>query len=218
MASESQFSPGGPPPKSGSNTLLWMLGIGGLCLLLCCGGGVFVAWRLGSVAQDFVANMATSDPQEIRRQTQEMLDIDIPETYKPMQGMNLMAFRMVMYQTSQAEDGASGMLTLMQMTIDQPGVTAEQQEQQLRDSMRQQQANQDFEASKSETREIEIRGEKVPFQFSEGTVDQGGQQQSMHTVSGVVTGTQDRSVMIQITVPDEAYDEQAIVEMLQSIK
>jgi hypothetical protein len=147
-----------------------------------------------------------------------MLDIDIPETYKPMQGMNLMAFRMVMYQTSQAEDGASGMLTLMQMTIDQPGVTAEQQEQQLRDSMRQQQANQDFEASKSETREIEIRGEKVPFQFSEGTVDQGGQQQSMHTVSGVVTGTQDRSVMIQITVPDEAYDEQAIVEMLQSIK
>jgi hypothetical protein len=218
MADET-FSPHGtPPPKSGfSKALLWILSILAICLLLCCGGAGILMWRFGDAAKDFMANMATSDPNEIRQQTKEMVDIEIPDNYTPIQGMNMVAFQMVMYQTDQSPDGSPGMLMLMGMSM--PGANAEEQEQQLRQSMQQQRGNQNFKARKTETREIEIKGEKVPFEFSEGTsAEQAGQDKTIHMVSGVFRGNENRPVMLQLTLPDDQYDEDAVMEMLQSIK
>ncbi len=185
---EDNFQRPSPRPSGGSSVLVWVLGIGAVCLVVCCGGFGVMAWRLKS----FVADMATSDPAEIRKQTAEMVDITIPEKYTPVQGMNLVVFHMVMYQTDAAADAAAdnsrGMLMLMEMTMQQFGVDQQQQEQELRKSMRQQQGNQDFKSSKSETREIEIRGEKVPFEFSEGTAEQQGQEKRIYMVSGVFPG------------------------------
>jgi hypothetical protein len=197
-----------PRKPGGSNTLVWVLAIGAGVLVICCGGLGVMAWK----AKSFVANLASSDPVEIRRQTAEMLEITIPDTFKPMQAMNMVAVRMVMYQTG-AAPGSPGMLMLMEMAIPGAG-NAQQQEQQLRQSMRQQQSNQNFQASKSETREIEIRGEKVPFEFSEGTNSQG---KAMHMVGGVVRGKRG-PVMLQLIIPAEEYDEEAVLQMLQSIK
>src|SRR5688572_15949032 len=115
--------------SGGSNTLVWVLAIAAGALVLCCGGLGVVAWK----AKSFVANMASSDPVEIRRQTAEMLEITIPDTYRPLQATNLVVFRMLMYQTDAAASGAQGMLMLMEMAIQPQGVNAQQQEQQLRD-------------------------------------------------------------------------------------
>jgi hypothetical protein len=219
MTDDSGYQQSGAAPSSGkSNALAWGLGIGALCLLVCCGGGGIVVWKLGSVAKTFMDNMATSDPAEVRRQTAEMVDIAIPDSYQPVQGMNMVAVRMVMYQTAPSDEGKKGMLMLMEWAIDQPGANAQQQEQQLRNSMNQQRANQNFQSTKSETREIEIRGDKVPFEFSEGTTGQPGQEQATHIVSGVFRGKRDRPVMLQLTIPDEAYDEAVVMEMLESIQ
>lgn len=209
MADEN-FSHADAPRKSGSSVLIWVLGIGAVCLVVCCGGGIFAVMRF----KDVVSNMATNDPAEIRKQTAEMIDISIPDKFRPMQGMNMVAIRMLMYQTDATASGGMGMLMLMEMPMQQMGVNAEEQEKELRKAA-QQQNNQGFAESKSETREIEIRGEKVPFQFSEGTPS--GQDKPTHRVSGVVRGKRG-PVMIQFTLPDDQYDEDEVIQTLESIK
>ncbi len=196
---------------------MWVLGLGALALVVCCGGASILAWRFGSAAKDFMANMATSDPAEIRRQTKEMLNIAIPEQFQPMQGMNMVAFRMLMFQTDTAADGSSGMLMLMELPMQQMGVNAEEQERELRKSMQQQQANQGLTQTNSETRDIQIRGEPIAFEFSEGTNSSQGQDKKIHMVGGVVRGNRG-PVMIQFTLPEEQYDEAEVIETLQSIQ
>src|SRR5688500_11557234 len=117
MVDQNEFYDNPPRKSGGSNVLLWILGIGALCLVVCCGAEGVMAWRVGNAAKNLVANLATSDPAEIRQQTAEMVDIDIPDTYRPVQGMNMVAIRMVMYQTDAAADGSMGMLMLMEMAM-----------------------------------------------------------------------------------------------------
>lgn len=135
--------------------------------------------------------------------------------------MNMAIMRMIVYQTDPDQQPAEGMLMLMEMTMQKFGVDNQQQEQQLRQQMSQQtqaqRGNQNFKSSKSETREIEIRGEKIPFEFTEGVTSGQGQEKTVHMVSGVFQGKKG-PVMIQIVEPDEDYDEEAVVKMLESIK
>lgn len=212
---DDNFSNAEPPRKTGSSFLIWFLGIGAVCVVVCCGGAAIVGIRFGGAMKDFLGKMSTQDPVEIRKQTAEMLDITIPDKFKPMQGMNMVAFRMLMYQTEPTPEGSMGMLMLMEMPMQQ--ANGQQQEQELRKSMQQQQANQGFTSTKTETREIEIRGEKIPFEFGEGTHSSGGKEQKIHMVSGVVHGKRG-PVMIQFTLPDEQYDEDEVIQTLQSIK
>jgi hypothetical protein len=189
-----------------------------LCLVICCGAVGVGAWRLYEAAQRFVADMATDDPDEVRKKTAEMVDIDIPDTFQPKQAVDMIAMRMAVYQTEAAQEGTEGMLVLMEMGTEQMGIDPDEQEKQLRESMQQQHADQDFNASKSETRQIEIRGEKMPFEFTEGTSGEPGEQQKKtHMVSGVIRGKRG-PVMVQIVLPEDDYDEAAVMEMLQSIK
>src|SRR5687767_7176147 len=118
---DENVSPGAEPQKSGGGSvLLWILAIAAVGLVVCCGGVGVVAWKF----RGFVAEMATSDPAEIRKQTAEMVDINIPDKYKPLQGMNMVVVRLVIYQTAPAADGSSAMLMLMAMTMDQIGISA----------------------------------------------------------------------------------------------
>lgn len=220
MADDDVFVDDNPPPQSGSNTktILIITGVVAVCLLLCCGGGLMVAWKAADAFKTFAQNMVISDPDEIRKQTAEMVDIEIPASFQPHQGMNMVAVRFVMYETDANKDGSTGMLMLMEMATQQFGVNPQQQEQELRKSMQQQQAGQGFTSSKSERREIEIRRQTVPFDFVEGTTTLApGQEKKTHMISGVFKGKRG-PVMLQLMLPDEDYDEEAVMKMLQSIK
>jgi hypothetical protein len=210
MSHESEFEQPPPSQRGSGSVLLWILGIAALCLVLCCGAAGVAVWRFGETAKTFMANMSTNDPEEIRKRTAEMVDIDIPDKYRPLQAVNMVAFQLAVYQADPAPDGASGTLTLMEMTM---GAGQEQQEEELRKSMQQQGAGQQFDVTKSETRQIEIGGETIPFEFSEATQ---GEQKKFHTVSGVFPGKRG-TVMLQLVIPADEYDEAAVLQMLQSI-
>ena len=79
--------------------------------------------------------------------------------------------------------------------------------------MRQQQANQNVSVTETETRQIAIGGEQVPFEFSKGTSNG----KDVRMVSGVVRGKRG-PVMLQLVVPEAQYDEAAVIQMLESIK
>jgi hypothetical protein len=209
----------GPPARQGSSAWAWILGIGGVALLLCCGGVGFGVWKVTQAAKQFIENAAIEDPVKIREQTAAMLQIEIPDKYQPKLGMNLGVFRMAIYQTEPEQPNPDDLLMLMEMT--QFGANNQQQEQQLRQSMQQQmqqqRGNQNFKSSKSETREIEIRGKKVSFEFTEGITGEPGEEKTVHMVSGIVQG-KTGPVMLQLVAPDENYDEAQVLKMLESIK
>jgi hypothetical protein len=222
MANDDVFQDDGssqpPSSDSGTKVVLIIVGIVAVCFLLCCGGAVVLGWRFANMAQSFVENMVVSDPDKIREMTSKMIDIEIPEMFDPAQGMDMVAVRFVMYQLDADDGGESGMLMLMEMGTQQLGANPQQQEQALRQQMQQQQQYQTFKSKKSETREFEIRGEKVKFEFTEGILDDTpGSERKMHQVQGVFKGKRG-PVMLQLMLPDDKYDDEEVTKMLQSIK
>lgn len=80
MADENPYYGGNQPaPQKSSSVWTWVLGIGAVVLVVCCGGGGVAVWQF----TQFVKNAATEDPVKIRAQTAEMVDMEIPDKYEP---------------------------------------------------------------------------------------------------------------------------------------
>ena len=92
-----------PPRKQGMSStakVLIILGsIAGVCMLVCCGGGVFVWFKAKDAIQNFAQNFSTNDPQEIRARTAKIVHIDIPEQFPPMLALDLMFMKEIVYGT-----------------------------------------------------------------------------------------------------------------------
>jgi hypothetical protein len=82
---------------STAGKVLLILGtIGGVCALLCCGGGAFFAWKF--------KDAMTSDPAKIRERTEAMIDIKIPEPLAPDRSINVGVMQFTNYAARQEGD------------------------------------------------------------------------------------------------------------------
>jgi hypothetical protein len=206
-------SPG--PAKPGMSTtakaMLIVGGAGMLCLLLCCGGGVLFYFR----AKDAFKNMTSSDPQEIRKRTQEIAHIEIVPGFEPTQAMDIVFMRWVLYTKPPA-----GGSMLMLMELDQkmsPAGSGGDRNSELLKTMRQQnqsgQHNTDIDIEESRSRDFTIGGKTVPFQFNKGKTRDG---KAVRQVIGSFD-TPGGVALLMLTVAEEDYDEAAVDKMLQSI-
>jgi hypothetical protein len=185
--------------------------IGGACALLCCGGGLFVYFRL----KDAIENSVVLEPRLIQERTAEIAKIDIPPRFKPKRAVNALLMRWVVYG-AEPDDGSR----LWLMGIDRPFVDSanpEVQKAQLLQVMQQERtasgSEPNFVAKESEQREIVVRGESTKFDFAKGTAADG---KEMRQISGSFK-TPGGMGLIVLLVPEESYDEAAVVKMLESI-
>jgi hypothetical protein len=217
-----------PAPKQGmsstSKVLLILGSIAGVCLLACCGGGIFLYIKAKDAIQNFAQNFTTSDPEEIRQRTAEIMHIDIPEEFPPLRAFNLFVMKQILY----GKEGSGSMVMIMeinqQMQGGQGGANMKQQREQMLRQMRQQQQQQgqgagnmdtDITEESSETREFTINGEKVPFEFIKGRSPNGGT--PVRQVVGMFAG-ESGTIMLMVMVPESEYHEDAIVKMIESIR
>lgn len=196
-------------PKKGMSTgvkvLLILMGIGGICALLCC-GGIFYAVKQSEFKM-------TEKKDEIIEIQNEITQITIPNSFKPQAGMsmNIMgtSVRMAMYE----EESKQGALVLMSLGIPDDGMV--DMEQEFRKSMRQNNQNQrELNITKTEQREFTIKGQKVNFDFAEGT-DQNDKK--FHQVQGVFAGKNGPAFLF-IQIAAKNYNEEQIVKMIESIE
>ena len=185
--------------------LLILTGVGGICLILCCGG---IFWAVKN--SEFKMTEKKEDIIEIQN---EIAQITIPDTFKPQAGMsmNIMgtSVRMAIYE-EKSKDGA---LVLMSLGIPDDGMV--DMEQEFRKSMKQQNQNQrELTITKTEEREFTIKGQKVNFEFSEGT-DQNDKK--FHQVQGVFAGKNGPAFFF-LQIADKSYHDEEIVKMIESIK
>ena len=193
-------------PSSGTNwgkIILILLGVGTVSLALCCGVGYY-----------FVKDAMTLDPVKIAARQKEIIEIDIPQGMQPGVGMNMnfgvMTMKMVMYNPGQASS-----MMLMEMQI--AGQTEEQMKQAFSQQANQQQNQAQFRVESSETKTIKIDGVDRDFQFAKGTLTpQGGQPTPARMITGLFP-SKTAMGFITYTIPEEDYDEAAVIKTLESI-
>lgn len=196
-------------PKQGMSTgvkvLLALLGFGGLCMLLCCGGVYYVAR-----GTEF---KVTDKKNEILEIQNEITDITIPDSFHTQGGISINVassrIRMVIYE----EQEQQGALVIMSLGIPNDGMVDMDKE--FRDGMKRQKQNQrELTITKEEEREFTIDGEKIKFNFAEGNDENGTEFQQ---ITGVFPGKQGAAFLF-VQIATESYNEEEIVKMIESIQ
>lgn len=209
-------APGYAPRKgmsTGMKILIVLLCLGGVLFLLCGGCVIYVVSQVKhEVKQD--------DPQAAAQTAQEIVTIEVPEQFQPSDsvkmGGELFGFGMKMKVATFRSAEGHGSLVLMQMQMKIRNMPQQDQAELARQQLRQQDLhNTELNVVRSEQREFEIRGQKVPFLFAEAK--QPETDTAFRQVSGAFAVDQGM-VMLLLQVEEEAYDEEAVVRMLESIE
>lgn len=201
------FQPEPPPrrPLSTGTKVLLTLGFAcGVLLLLCCG---VVGW-FGYQIQRGVS----PDPQEIARIRNEIVrEIKLPEEFKPRLGMDLPFFGVkASLYIADRQGGGGEVLILLRVP---PGVDPREVRFQVEQAM--DQDRQHFDMHPPETKRVRIEGGEVEFQFARGKNLRSGAE--VREVLGVLAGPEG-PIMILMVVDEESWDEERVVQILESIK
>ena len=208
-----------PPKKgmSGGTKALLIVGIiFGLLILLCCGGLV----GFGVYMASYVSDAISEDPAVVAERTGQFIQMDIPAQFSPAMSFDMtipFSDETLMVWVVYADEPSNSMLMMASL-----GPMLAQQGQddvrrQLEQSMRQQgvAAGKGADEWEGSVKEIEVRGEPVAFNFAAGkNTDTGAQRIE---VSGMFEG-QSGPVMLILSADAKVIDEQAAVEMIESIK
>lgn len=194
-------------PKTGKSgvvkVLLILLAVGVVAGVLCCGAGF---WWVSSMKP-------TTEPAKVKAQTAEIVDITIPDTFRPAVAMNMNMFVMTMQITMYEKQ--PGMLMVAQVQAPQ-GADQAQMEQQLRTSMQQQNMGVQLTVKESQSRTIKTAGgNEVDFLFATATNTQDNSE--WRQVTGAFPG-KNGTAFLSLQQPADQFDEEAVVKMLESIK
>lgn len=203
--------------SSTAKVLLILGSIGGLALLVCCGGAAFVAYKF---KQNF---SITSTPAEVNQQTQEIMQVEVPDEFPPMMAMKIKLGPVDMRLATYGTEGSDpSMLLIMEMKSlpGQPQGNPRQMRDQMLQQMRQNQQQQGQQMvnvieESSESRDFTINGQKVPFEFVKGKNAEDGT--AYRQVVGVIPSGEG-FIMIMLATPEAKYDEDKIVKMIESIR
>ncbi|MBA3315896.1 MAG: hypothetical protein H0T47_21730 [Planctomycetaceae bacterium] len=196
------------PPARKSNTakiLLIVLAIIVIGAVLCCGGAGLIAYLNPPLK-------TTSNAAEIEEKTAAIADIAVPEGFRPVMAMDMNMYVMTM-QMAFYDGQGSGMLMIAQVQAPQ-GADEAQMQQQLRQSMQQQNMGEQLTIKNSETKTVQVDGQDVDFLFS--TATNAKDNSEWRQVSGAFPGKNGTAFLI-LQQPGDAFDEEVATEMLESI-
>ena len=209
-----QTSP--PGMSSGTKALLIVLIVLGILMLLCCGvAGVFF-FSVGKWAQDAMSQ----DPVRIRATTQEMVDMDLPAELQPQMMLDMkVPFTGQRFMTWAVfrDDASDSQLLLVGIGEGMPRQSEEQMRREIQNSLRQQGDSgvEEMRVENARDYEVEIQGSRAVFQISEGVGRTSGRPRIQ--ASGVFEG-KSGPVMLLLDADAEAFSEERVVEILDSIE
>lgn len=196
-------------PSSGGGCLKVALivgGVGFLGMLVCCGGLAWFGWG-------FIPTLATT-PADVAAVGQQVMQIDIPTEYVGKAGFTIDNSWIAMrFATFLHKDGKGTLLIgAMQVKVgdlkDKQADFKAQSQQQSKDEKK-------LTIKKTEEREFTIRGKPATFKFSEA--EEEGTNKKFRLVTGELEAPGGITVL-QLTLEEEAYDEDAVVKMIESIR
>ena len=213
---EVNIQPQKPGMSGGMKALLIVGIIFGLLILLCCGGLV----GFGIYMQSYVSDAMSDDPTIIAERTAQFVEMEIPAQFAPTMSLDMtipLSDETLMVWVVYADEPSNSMLMMASLGPMIAQQNEDQIRQQLEQSMRQQGvgAEEGVDEWESSVKEIEVRGEPVEFNFAVGK--NANTEAQRIQVNGMFEG-KSGPVMLILSADAEVIDEQAIVEMIQSIK
>ncbi|NQT16326.1 MAG: hypothetical protein HQ582_26450 [Planctomycetes bacterium] len=213
-------SPSGiePPPKKGLSCgcmVLIACGIVGvLAVLVCCGGFMFAGYYFNDAVSD--------DPAVVAEVAKGLAELDVPEGLEPAFSLNFthpFTGEPVMVGAVYVDEAAESMLVLGSFgeALDVSGQDQEEFWRQMENSLQQQGVQQELNVNEWERsdKEIVVRGQPTTFHFATGEDEE--QETQYIKVTGAFEG-ENGQVMLRFVGDAEKYDEETIVEMLESVR
>jgi hypothetical protein len=194
------------PAKKSSGCGKVILIVGGLMflLMLVCGGGI------GFFAYSFWPKIATQ-PAEVTAISKEILDLDIPEGYFPKKAISMnnfmMAVRMATYQ--QTDGKGSLVVGNFQLKVGKPDQS------QKPDLTGSDDDSKKLTIGETEIKEFPVHGKQVPFRFSDAVEDGSNEK---YRVVEAEFGDAGLTTFLKLSVPEDSYDEEVVVKMIESIR
>ncbi len=205
----------GGAPKRGMGTgakVLIILGVvAGLGMLVCCGGAGYLTYR--------ARPKITEDPAEVAARTSAIIPMEIDrEKWEPVrsfeQDVMVMSWSVSQWKAKEGE----GAMMILGVEMPQGAADEEGAEDQIKQAF----ANNpeissmpDLIVDKSEERPLKILGQEVPFRFVQGK--RSGADAEWREVEGkIVRGNS--LIAVRVQVEADKYNEDDIVNMLQSAK
>jgi hypothetical protein len=200
-----------PPAKKGmSGCLLASLIVGGLglvSLLVCCGVGAYFATSW--------APKMTTLPAEVAAVGQLVLDMKVPDEFKPSNAMTMdnFVFTMRIVQFTHQEGKGKMVLGTMKIKIGDPN-QANPQAAQFR-SQHEIEITGNLDVKKTESHEIDINGQKVAVMIGEATDRSTGKE--VHTAKADINSPTGQTFFL-LRLDDDAWDQDAVLKMLEGAK
>ncbi len=195
------------PPRANPMMVLAAGGFSMLLLGMCCVCGGAFWWFKPDI---------TEDPVQAEQMLTELVDIKIPESYQPHGTITWnVAFAMNLRGVYYERFIGDGVLALVEVT------SRFRNDEDVRRHMRQTLLEKGgggvslvIDAAQTRKHTFIIRGEEIPFTFEIGRDPPTGN--IFHLVEGVFEGKQG-DILLELRVQDEHWDEQSILDMLQSL-
>jgi hypothetical protein len=209
--------------SSTTKVVLAVLGVGGVLLLVCCGG---LAWWGNRVVQDFkktfeesIAEMEemdeiyAEDPARIAELAASIVDIQVPPRYVPYLGEDHTSTDVLRKQVTYSSSDDLGGVVIREM-LQGDITTREEATRILAGELTEEGMVYEFEPESSSQRAFTINGEECMFEFRAGKDPDGGD--DMRQAAGAVpSGGGLAYLLVYDTAPN--WDEAAIVAMIESI-
>jgi hypothetical protein len=201
--------------STGTKVVLILLIVFGGLALLCCGGGV--------LAFVYFNKSVSADPKVIGQVTQQIARIDIPAALKPTGSFDMkvpFTGQRIITGVVYIDNSSNSSLFLAALGAQGSQTNRDQMRRQMEQSFRQQgfnvQADQpgDWESHGYE-KEIEVRGQKATFQFTQRKEAKTGA--TRIDVVGTFPGDEGPTMLI-LSADTKVVSEEQAVQMLQSIK
>lgn len=194
--------------SGGSKALLLILGVGGVCLLLCCGG---VYWGYQKLAGKF-GEAITMDPEKVRTQTAAISAIEIPADYEPKMGMDMTGFGLPMKMVMYGRTGTDEPTLVLMQAPDNAGAGGMNRAQ-FEDAMAQQGHGQNIQVDSREVRIFDYAGEEYALEFVSGA---GGRTGGAARQASGVFPTQGGPAFLTVIDSEENWDDEAVMQMIES--
>ncbi len=177
-----------------------------LCICLC--GISFIA--LQSAGQ-FLQQAVVTDATQVASTGADIAEYEVPAGYDEQFGMSLFGFSLVGFSTGQGEN--AGLIMLMQFP-EFAGLSQEEMEQQLRQSIQQQTDMGDLQLEPVDQLTRTIRDQEVALTVSEGTTSEG---ERVRQITGVFQG-RGGPTLLMVLGPVDGWDQAGVDAFISSIR
>ncbi|MCA8986284.1 MAG: hypothetical protein KDA78_01495 [Planctomycetaceae bacterium] len=189
--------------------LIVLLSCTGLMFACCCGIGYMFYSMAPTIEQD---------PEVARQTAQKLLGVELEEGAKPQVAMKMNLLSMLNVEGAVVQlPEQSGVLVVA--GLDGQLASNPQFTKSIEDAIQKEAGSENLKVLNTEVKEVQIDGQGTSVTIIEAQVPAKGDQaeKNVRQVRALINGSGDKKIFFMMIIPEEKWDEQKTIELLESL-